>query len=152
MTNDIKVRVADDPISVDTDTVRTVPRVGDTVIADTDSALTPREAAYPPVHYIPIAGHVAFYPDRVHVTPKTSSPRRFGRKEGTDERATRPGAKQPNRKRVEAETTGPLQSPQSHRVSLPQPLDGCEGCLAAGQEFKFHNPSGSTKEKEIHDE
>jgi uncharacterized protein (DUF427 family) len=41
-------------IGTDADTVRVVARVGDTVIADTNAALTLREAGYPPVHYIPL--------------------------------------------------------------------------------------------------
>ena len=53
MTEEIKVPDANHPISIDAGTVRVVARVGDTVIADTNAALTLREAAYPPVHYIP---------------------------------------------------------------------------------------------------
>ncbi|MEE4025227.1 DUF427 domain-containing protein [Gordonia sp. PKS22-38] len=110
----------DHPITVSPDDGRVVVRVGEVVVADTTSAKILREAAYPPVHYIPlddvdrtllrdsatttycpykgeanyydlvvgeevaadaiwvyrepydavapIAGHVAFYPDRVRVT------------------------------------------------------------------------------------
>jgi hypothetical protein len=47
---------------------------------------------------------------------------------------------EPSRKRVEAEATGPLLSAQSHRVSLPQALDGRDGCLVAGQEFQLPKP------------
>jgi uncharacterized protein (DUF427 family) len=54
MTDDIKVPDAGHPITIDTDTVRVVVRVGGTVIADTNAALTLREAGYPPVHYIPL--------------------------------------------------------------------------------------------------
>ena len=54
MTKEIKVPDANHPISIDAGTVRVVARVGDTVIADTSAALTLREAAYPPVHYIPL--------------------------------------------------------------------------------------------------
>ena len=54
MTKEIKVPDANHPISIDPGTVRVVARVGDTVIADTNAALTLREAAYPPVHYIPL--------------------------------------------------------------------------------------------------
>ena len=54
MTKEIKVPDANHPISIDAGTVRVVARVGDTVIADTNAALTLREAAYPPVHYIPL--------------------------------------------------------------------------------------------------
>ncbi|MEY2583143.1 MAG: hypothetical protein QOE09_2992 [Ilumatobacteraceae bacterium] len=127
MTDDIKIPDSDHPITIDTNTVRVAARVGDTVIADTNAALTLREAGYPPVHYIPlddvvpgrlrrsashsycpykgdasyydillpdgteladavwtypspypavegIAGHVAFYADRVQVTTVTSTP------------------------------------------------------------------------------
>jgi uncharacterized protein (DUF427 family) len=128
MTDDIiNVPDADHPITIDTETIRVVARIGDTVIADTNVALTLREAGYPPVYYIPlddvvpgtlrpsashsycpykgdaayydivlpdgtelvdavwaylspypavdaIAGHVAFYSDRVQVTAATSSP------------------------------------------------------------------------------
>ena len=54
MTKEIKVPDANHPISIDAGAVRVVARVGDTVIADTNAALTLREAAYPPVHYIPL--------------------------------------------------------------------------------------------------
>jgi uncharacterized protein (DUF427 family) len=54
MTKEIKVPGANHPISIDADTGRVVARVGDTVIADTSAALTLREAAYLPVHYIPL--------------------------------------------------------------------------------------------------
>lgn len=127
MTDNIEVPYAEHPIAIDVDAVRVVARVGDAVIADTEAALTLREAGYPLVHYIPIgdvapgrlrpsashsycpykgrasyydivlpdgteladavwtypspypaveaiAGHVAFYRDRVQVTAATSSP------------------------------------------------------------------------------
>jgi uncharacterized protein (DUF427 family) len=54
VTKEIKVPDANHPISIDAGPVRVVARVGDTVIADTNAALTLREAAYPPVHYIPL--------------------------------------------------------------------------------------------------
>jgi uncharacterized protein (DUF427 family) len=54
VTKEIKVPDANHPISIDANPVRVVARVGDTVIADTSAALTLREAAYPPVHYIPL--------------------------------------------------------------------------------------------------
>jgi uncharacterized protein (DUF427 family) len=54
VTKEIKVPDANHPISIDAGAVRVVARVGDTVIADTNAALTLREAAYPPVHYIPL--------------------------------------------------------------------------------------------------
>jgi uncharacterized protein (DUF427 family) len=44
----------DHTITIDTDKVRVVARVGDTVIADTNAALTLHEAGYPPVQYIPL--------------------------------------------------------------------------------------------------
>jgi uncharacterized protein (DUF427 family) len=111
---------ADHPITVTTNPLRIVVKVGDTVVADTHEALTLREANYPAVQYVPrrdinmsllarsdhtsycpfkgdanyfnlkplgdrganavwtydapypavaaIAGHVAFYPDRVTIT------------------------------------------------------------------------------------
>jgi uncharacterized protein (DUF427 family) len=114
MTDGIKVPDADHPITIDTDSVRLIARVGDTVIADTDAALTLRPSAshsYCPYKgdasyysladhsradhpradhsladgdarsenavwtYVapydavsPIAGHVAFYPDRVTIS------------------------------------------------------------------------------------
>jgi uncharacterized protein (DUF427 family) len=55
VTKEIKVPSEDHPITIDADGVRVVARVGDTVIADTNAALTLREAGYPPVHYIPFA-------------------------------------------------------------------------------------------------
>ncbi|MFC6083444.1 DUF427 domain-containing protein [Sphaerisporangium aureirubrum] len=120
MTRQVLTPGPDHPITVEPGKTRVVARVGDTVVADTTSALVLREASYPPVHYIPlgdvdpdllrpsttetycpfkgeasyyhlalpdreltdavwtyrtpydavrdIAGHVAFYPDRVAVT------------------------------------------------------------------------------------
>jgi hypothetical protein len=53
--------------------------------------------------------------------------------------------------REEAEAAGPLQSPQSRRVSLPQTLDGCEGWPPA-KRSNFQNLSRDAKEKETHDE
>jgi uncharacterized protein (DUF427 family) len=50
----IRVPDADHPITVDADTSRVVARVGDVIIADTNAALTLREAGYGPVHYIPL--------------------------------------------------------------------------------------------------
>lgn len=43
----------DHPIEVTPDTSHIVVRIGGRVVADTRSALTLREASYPPVHYIP---------------------------------------------------------------------------------------------------
>jgi uncharacterized protein (DUF427 family) len=54
VTNEIKLPGTDHPITIDADTVRVVAGVGDTVIADTNAALTLREAGYSPVHYIPL--------------------------------------------------------------------------------------------------
>jgi uncharacterized protein (DUF427 family) len=54
VTNEIKVPGADHPITIDADTARVVARVGDTIIAETNAALTLREAGYPRVHYIPL--------------------------------------------------------------------------------------------------
>jgi uncharacterized protein (DUF427 family) len=59
VTKEIKVPSEDHPITIDADGVRVVARVGDTVIADTNAALTLREAGYPPVHYIPLEDAVA---------------------------------------------------------------------------------------------
>ncbi|MDR3376707.1 MAG: DUF427 domain-containing protein [Ancalomicrobiaceae bacterium] len=116
---------ADHPITIAPNPGRVVVRLGNTVIADTRSALTLREAAYPAVQYIPrqdvdmallarsdhasycpykgdasyfdltplgarganavwtyetpyaavaaIAGHVAFYPDRVEIVDDPAS-------------------------------------------------------------------------------
>ena len=111
------------PITIEPAQERVTVRVGDTVVADTKSALALREATYPPVYYIPltdvdqallersgtttfcpykgdatyysivtpdseiadaiwtyeapypavesIAGHVAFYPNRVEIKTET---------------------------------------------------------------------------------
>ena len=45
----------DHPIILEPTTARIVVRLGHTVIADTQHAVTMREAAYPPVYYIPLA-------------------------------------------------------------------------------------------------
>ncbi|NKY98865.1 DUF427 domain-containing protein [Nocardiopsis alborubida] len=45
----------DHPITVEPSGARVVARVGDRVVADTEAALVLREAAYPPVHYVPLA-------------------------------------------------------------------------------------------------
>ncbi|AZG47932.1 DUF427 domain-containing protein [Gordonia insulae] len=44
----------DHPITVTPTQGRVVVRVGDLVVADTDGALTLREASYPPVQYVPL--------------------------------------------------------------------------------------------------
>lgn len=55
MTRQAKIPGPDHPITIDASPARVVARIGDMVIADTTSALTLREAGYPPVHYIPLA-------------------------------------------------------------------------------------------------
>ncbi len=45
----------DHPISVEPTGHRVVVRVGGTVVADSEGALTLREASYPAVHYVPLA-------------------------------------------------------------------------------------------------
>lgn len=45
----------DHPITVESTDVRVVVSTGDTVVADTTSALVLREASYPPVYYVPMA-------------------------------------------------------------------------------------------------
>ncbi|MEY2460452.1 MAG: hypothetical protein QOG30_2282 [Acidimicrobiaceae bacterium] len=49
-----KIPGQDHPITVEPAGQRIVVRVGDRVVADTNAALTLREAGYRPVHYIPI--------------------------------------------------------------------------------------------------
>lgn len=49
----VKIPDARHPITVRPNPARVVVRAADRVIADTASALTLREATYPPVHYIP---------------------------------------------------------------------------------------------------
>lgn len=55
MTRQARIPGPDHPITIEASPARVVARIGDTVIADTTSALTLREAGYPPVHYIPLA-------------------------------------------------------------------------------------------------
>jgi uncharacterized protein (DUF427 family) len=50
MPDHIEVPDADHPITIDTDTARVVARVADTVIADTNAALTRREAGRKEAH------------------------------------------------------------------------------------------------------
>ncbi|PDP87283.1 hypothetical protein CQJ94_12370 [Glycomyces fuscus] len=45
----------DHPIGVEPEGARVVARVGDRVVAETEAALTLREASYPPVRYFPLA-------------------------------------------------------------------------------------------------
>jgi uncharacterized protein (DUF427 family) len=45
----------DHPISIVDEPARITVRVGDTVVADSSAALRMQEAAYPPVHYVPLA-------------------------------------------------------------------------------------------------
>ncbi len=56
----IKQPGPDHPITIEPNPARIVVSIAGQVIADTQSALTLREADYPPVK-----DHVAFYPDRV---------------------------------------------------------------------------------------
>ena len=54
MTNkSIKIPGPDHPIAIEANPSRVVVRVGGEIIADTNNALTLREASYPPVQYIP---------------------------------------------------------------------------------------------------
>jgi uncharacterized protein (DUF427 family) len=48
-----KIPGPDHPISIETNPSRVVVTVGGKIIADTNAALTLREASYPPVQYIP---------------------------------------------------------------------------------------------------
>jgi uncharacterized protein (DUF427 family) len=52
-TKTVKLPGPDHPISIEPHTDRVVVSVGGRVVADTTAALTLREAAYPPVTYIP---------------------------------------------------------------------------------------------------
>ena len=54
MNKTIKVPGPDHPITISPTGRRVVARVAERVIADTTSALTLREANYPPVQYIPL--------------------------------------------------------------------------------------------------
>jgi uncharacterized protein (DUF427 family) len=68
----VKVPGPDHPISIQRDPARVVVSVAGRVVADTRNALTLREAAYPPVQYIPVedvdlsqlerADHVSYCP------------------------------------------------------------------------------------------
>ena len=49
----VKLPGADHPISIQRNPARVIVSVAGRVVADTRSALTLREAGYPPVHYIP---------------------------------------------------------------------------------------------------
>jgi uncharacterized protein (DUF427 family) len=55
MTREPKIPGPDHPITVEPTSARVVVRVGGRIIADTDKALTLREASYPPVQYLPLA-------------------------------------------------------------------------------------------------
>ncbi|MEW2517211.1 DUF427 domain-containing protein [Actinacidiphila alni] len=55
MTRTVKTPGPDHPITVEPNPERVVVRAAGKVIADTTSALTLREADYPPVQYIPLA-------------------------------------------------------------------------------------------------
>jgi len=50
----IKIPGPDHPISIQRNHTRVVVSVAGHMIADTRNALTLREAAYPPVHYVPV--------------------------------------------------------------------------------------------------
>jgi uncharacterized protein (DUF427 family) len=49
----VKIPGPDHPISIELNRSRVVVKVGGKIVADTNDALTLREASYPPVHYIP---------------------------------------------------------------------------------------------------
>jgi uncharacterized protein (DUF427 family) len=51
----IKIPGRDHPITIEPTGERVTVRVGDRVVAQTDAALTLREASYPPVQYVPLA-------------------------------------------------------------------------------------------------
>ncbi|MFE4958953.1 DUF427 domain-containing protein [Streptomyces sp. NPDC056653] len=53
-TREPKIPGPDHPITIEKTVQRVVARVGTHVVADTNRALTLREAAYPPVQYIPL--------------------------------------------------------------------------------------------------
>jgi uncharacterized protein (DUF427 family) len=53
-TREPKIPGPDHPITIEETGLRVVARVGTHVVADTTRALTLREAAYPPVQYIPL--------------------------------------------------------------------------------------------------
>jgi uncharacterized protein (DUF427 family) len=55
MTREPKVPGPDHPIVIEATSARVVVRVGGRVLADTDKALTLREASYPAVQYVPLA-------------------------------------------------------------------------------------------------
>lgn len=55
MTRETKIPDATHTITIEPTDVPVTVLVGDTVIAETNSALTLREASYPPVQYIPLA-------------------------------------------------------------------------------------------------
>lgn len=55
MTREPKIPGPDHPITVEPTSARVVVRIGGRILADTDKALTLREASYPPVQYVPLA-------------------------------------------------------------------------------------------------
>jgi uncharacterized protein (DUF427 family) len=55
MTREPKIPGPDHPITVEPTSARVVVRVGGRILADTDKALTLREASYPAVQYVPLA-------------------------------------------------------------------------------------------------
>ena len=55
MSREPKIPGPDHPITVEPTSARVVVRVGGRTLADTDKALTLREASYPAVQYVPLA-------------------------------------------------------------------------------------------------
>ena len=55
MAKEVRTPGPDHPITITANPSRIVVRAGEHVLADTASALTLREASYPPVQYIPLA-------------------------------------------------------------------------------------------------
>jgi uncharacterized protein (DUF427 family) len=52
---DVRIPGPDHPITIEPTAERVVVRVGGRVVAETEAALTLREASYPPVQYVPLA-------------------------------------------------------------------------------------------------
>jgi uncharacterized protein (DUF427 family) len=52
---DIKIPGLDHPITVEPTPQRVTVRLGGRVVADTENAMTLREASYPPVQYVPLS-------------------------------------------------------------------------------------------------
>jgi uncharacterized protein (DUF427 family) len=68
MTREPKIPGPDHPITVEPTSARVVVRAGGRVLADTDKALTLREASYPAVQYVPLAevDQAALRPTETH--------------------------------------------------------------------------------------